>query len=82
MWFTGSPRHALVTQGSNSSSGSASVSSSPAFDLSSYEDIQEEEGVGEEVWAVVGPDAEPRHDVMNRMTASKGMGIHCFLYIA
>ncbi|KAK3879170.1 hypothetical protein Pcinc_016248 [Petrolisthes cinctipes] len=68
----GSPRRTLVTQGSSSSgSGNGSVSSSPAFDLSNYEDIQEEENVWEEVWAVVGPDAEPRYDVINRMTASK-----------
>lgn len=63
-------RKMLVTQGSISSI--SSWASNPTLDLVGYEDIQEEEGVEEDVYTLAKGEPVPRVDIDNRRVISKG----------
>ncbi|XP_042206125.1 uncharacterized protein LOC121855307 isoform X2 [Homarus americanus] len=54
-----------------STSSSSSRSSNHMFDLSSYEDIQEEEEVEDDIATVLGEQSIPREDIDKRMLISK-----------
>lgn len=67
---TASGRRVLVTQSSVGSN--SSWASNPTLDLVGYEDIQEEEGVEEDVSTLAKGELVPRVDIDNRRVISKG----------